>query len=95
MVLTRSSEETENEAWLTKDSWYLVQSNRDAFAATCERHNLAKAKIDLLGQTAVTADAIIEKVLWEPGVLCPLTIFTSVLSASQSMGLHDPPQIKN
>jgi hypothetical protein len=39
--------------------------------------------------------SIIDSVLWQPGVLEPITIFTSTISAGGStpLGIYDPPDV--
>ncbi|MFM7857215.1 MAG: hypothetical protein ACKO96_36170 [Flammeovirgaceae bacterium] len=60
-----------------------------------DRYNATVACMNNLGQSGVSLDgkAIIENVLWSPGVLQSITIFTATATANkmQKLTIYNPP----
>ena len=97
VVLTRAYDKLDHAAWLTEPEWFQVQTNRDIYVIPDRRWRLAFTYMNDLGYANIAPDgkSIIEKVLWQPGVLEPITIFTSTISAGYDTQLatYDPPSL--
>lgn len=82
VVLTRDHNKLAHAAWLGDESWFQIATNRDVYNYPDKRYLIAYDLMEELGPERVEVDGqtIIQHVLWQPGVLEDITIFTASIS---------------
>ena len=95
VVLSRDADVVDHKFELSESHWYIAMTNTDVWQHTDLRYEKAMAYMAELGQHNIDTDgkSIIESVLWQDGVLLPLTIFSSTISAypDTPMAIFDAP----